>query len=140
MTSRLVPAPGQAAASGAKTGDGQWLKAADVDFVSYDKTVSVTDKAFPNDELPAGSAFALKGTVRSVNPMTEICAAVYPVQEDSEPVLEKRIVLDRADSYALAGSELDSALPFQTLAAGDYRFVLTVTELASYPAGKTRRW
>ena len=116
-----------------KTGDGQWLKAADVDFVSYDKTVSVTDKAFPNDELPAGSAFALKGTVRSVNPMTEICAAVYPAQEDSEPVLEKRIVLDRADSYALAGSELDSALPFQTLAAGDYRFVLTVTELASYP-------
>lgn len=94
-----------------KTGDGQWLKAADVDFVSYDKTVSVTDKAFPNDELPAGSAFALKGTVRSVNPMTEICAAVYPAQEDSEPVLEKRIVLDRADSYALAGSELDSALP-----------------------------
>lgn len=116
-----------------KTGDGQWLKAADVDFVSYDKTVSVTDKAFPNDELPAGSAFALKGTVRSVNPMTEICAAVYPAQEDAEPVLEKRIVLDHADSYALAGSELDSALPFQTLAAGDYRFVLTVTELASYP-------
>ncbi|MFR5420509.1 MAG: dockerin type I repeat-containing protein [Oscillospiraceae bacterium] len=116
-----------------KTGDGQWLKATDVDFVSYDKTVSVTDKAFPNGALPAGSAFALKGTVRSVNPMTEICAAVYPAQEDSEPVLEKRIVLDRADSYALAGSELDSALPFQTLAAGDYRFVLTVTELASYP-------
>ena len=116
-----------------KTGDGQWLKAADVDFVSYDKTVSVTDKAFPNDELPAGSAFALKGTVWSVNPMTEICAAVYPAQEDAEPVLEKRIVLDRADSYALAGSELDSALPFQTLEAGDYRFVLTVTELASYP-------
>lgn len=116
-----------------KTSDGQWLKASDVDFVSYDKTVSVTDKAFPEAELSADSTFALKGTVRSVNPMTEICAAVYPAQEDSAPVLEKRISLDHVGSYTLAGSELSSALQFQTLTAGDYRFRLTVTELASYP-------
>ena len=119
-----------------KSADNEWFDSNTAVIEQYLKSVSISGKSFPGGNMPVGKAFPVKGTIASVNEITEIYAAIYSGSNLSgKPVQEKRLPLGNTYSYSLAGSEIDNCMVFNALAEGSYSFVLKITERAYCPGG-----
>ena len=112
--------------------NGKWLRAFDATFVCYNTSVTIANKSFPSGRLQQGKSFPVVGDVTTVNPMTKITCSIYSgTSTTGTPVLTKSATLSNATGYTLKSSAIDNALTFGTLAAGQYTFLIEITERAS---------
>jgi len=100
------------------------------------KTVTFSGMSMPRSSLTSGSVFPVCGTIASVNPITQIYAAIYSGSKASgTPVQEYSISPKGITSYSLKDSALDYAMEFNKLPNGDYTFIISVTECAECNGG-----
>ncbi len=88
-------------------------------------TVTITGRAFPQNDLAVGADFLLKGTITAQNPIVSITASILTADAVEQQV---SIGFEGVTSYTLDGSELDQEISFAALGEGAYTFRLTVLE------------
>lgn len=118
-----------------KTDQQTWIMAERTEGLTYQSSVRLTGKSFPESTLASGSFFPIQGEISSVNPLSQIDAAIYKKSDLQTPVQQHTEPLSNVYYYSLRSSPVDYAMEFNTLSDGEYIMKITVTERAYCSVG-----
>ena len=116
------------------TDSGYYIPASSVTGLTYTSSLKFTGTPYPYDSLTEGKSQSISGTVSSDNTITKISAMI--IDSNGKTIINESVTCN-TNYYSFRGSDLDYAIPFSTVPAGTYTYVLSVTETAYDASGKS---
>lgn len=115
---------------------GFWIKNENISFVQALASTVLSNRGFPEGQLPVGKAYPIQGILNAINPIIRIQASIIRRgSEDDNPIQQSGLNTNSVYTYSLRGSQLDNEMVFNALAEDYYTFQITVIEQCLTPEG-----